>query len=138
MGYNLVEDKSFGPATEGAIIDFQKKNNLEVDGSCGPATMAKLDESIAKLHSSTSTNLSSGNGLNNAPQWTGSVSGNGLNVRTWAGTENPNIKNWPILNKDNLVDVCDTVKDNNSEDWYYIRIAGKYYGFVKAEFITKV
>lgn len=138
LGYNLVEDKSFGPATEGAIIDFQKKNNLEVDGSCGPATMAKLDESIAKLHSSTYTNLSSGNGLNNAPQWTGSVSGNGLNVRTWAGTENPNIKNWPILNKDNLVDVCDTVKDNNSEDWYYIRIAGKYYGFVKAEFITKV
>ena len=136
LGYHLAEDKSFGPATEGAIIDFQRKNNLEVDGSCGPATMAKLNKLVAKLNSSTSAN-SSGNELNRTPQWTGYVSGDGLNVRTWAGTENPNIKNWPTLNQGNLVDVCDTVRDSNSEKWYYIRIAGKYYGFVKAEFITK-
>ena len=24
-----------------------------------------------------------------------------------------------------------------SDKWYYIRIAGKYYGFVKGEFVTK-
>ncbi len=134
LGYHLAEDKSFGSATERAIIDFQKKNNLEVDGSCGPATMAKLDEAIAKLHPSTS----SGNGLNKIPQWTGCVTGNGLNVRTWAGISYPNIKSHPVLNKDNLVDICDTVKDKNKENWYYIRISEKYYGFVKAEYIKRV
>ena len=36
--YNLNIDGSFGPATEEAVKDFQKKEKLEVDGSYGPAT----------------------------------------------------------------------------------------------------
>lgn len=137
LGYNLAEDKSFGNATESAVIDFQRKNNLEVDGSCGPLTMAKLNELVSMLNSNLPTVSNTSGTLNKTPQWTGAVTGDGLNVRTWAGTENPNIKSYPIINKGNLVDVCDTVKDKNSEDWYYIRIAGKYYGFVKAEYIKR-
>ncbi len=57
--------------------------------------------------------------LNKTPQWTGCVTGNGLNVRTWAGIEHPNIKNWPTLNKGNLIGVYDTIKDSKSENWYY-------------------
>lgn len=35
-------DGSFGPGCDGAIRDFQKDNGLTADGSCGPATKAKL------------------------------------------------------------------------------------------------
>lgn len=71
------------------------------------------------------------------PKWVGKATCNGLNVRTWAGIENPNIKSYPILNYGNLVDVCDTVEDKDGFDWYYIRIAGKWYGFVHSAYITK-
>ena len=71
------------------------------------------------------------------PKWVGKVTASLLNVRTWAGTENPKIKSWPQLAKGNLVDVCDTVKAKDGKDWYYVRIAGKYFGFVSATYINK-
>ena len=72
------------------------------------------------------------------PKWTGVVYNCSLlNVRSWAGAENPTIKSWPKLAKGNEVDVCDTVKAKDGSDWYYIRIATKYYGFVKASYIKK-
>ena len=59
-------------------------------------------------------------------------------MRTWAGTEYDTIKSWPKLGAGNLVDVIDyTQKDKNGENWYYIRIANQFYGFVKAEFIAR-
>lgn len=72
------------------------------------------------------------------PKFVGKVTANKLNVRTWAGTENPQIKSYPVLAKGNLVDVCDTVKADGGTSWYYIRIAGKYFGFVSAKYIKKV
>jgi hypothetical protein len=35
-------DGDFGPATEGALKEYQQKKNLEVDAICGPATWASL------------------------------------------------------------------------------------------------
>ena len=35
-------DGSFGGATERALKKYQQANGLAVDGSCGPATWAKL------------------------------------------------------------------------------------------------
>lgn len=59
-------------------------------------------------------------------------------VKTWAGNENSCITSYPELNKGNLVDVCDTIKADNKAKWYYVRIAGKYFGFVPAKDIQKV
>lgn len=71
-------------------------------------------------------------------KFVGEVTADSLNVRTWAGTDNPIMKAYPRLARGNKVDVCDTVKDSKKEDWYYIKIAGKYYGFVSAKYIKKV
>lgn len=38
----VTADGSFGSKTDSAVRQFQKNNDLEVDGSCGPATWAKL------------------------------------------------------------------------------------------------
>lgn len=68
----------------------------------------------------------------------GKVTASVLNVRTWAGTEFPQIKSYPTLNRGNLVDVMNyTQKANDGSKWYYIRIAGKYHGFVSAEYIER-
>lgn len=71
--------------------------------------------------------------------YTGQVTASSLNVRTWAGAEYPNIKKYPTLNKGNKVDVMNfTQKAKDGVSWYYIRIAGKYFGFVSAKYIKKI
>lgn len=69
----------------------------------------------------------------------GKVSAASTVVRTWAGSNYPSIKKWPKLVKGNLVDVMNfTQKATNGASWYYVRVAGKYYGFVAAKDIKKV
>lgn len=66
------------------------------------------------------------------PKWVGSCTGNGVNVRNAPTTECGSLKEWPKLNKGNLVDVCDSWNG-----WYYIRIAGKHYAWISAKYIKK-
>ena len=61
-----------------------------------------------------------------------------LNVRIGAGTGKSKLAAYPLLKQRNLVDVCDTVHAADGTDWYYIRIAGKYFGYVCAKYISKV
>lgn len=75
--------------------------------------------------------------LGKLPKWTGKVTATELNVRSWAGTEYPTIKKYPKLARNNLIDICDTVKATDGAEWYYVRIINKYYGFVAARYITK-
>jgi len=51
--------------------------------------------------------------------------------------ESPVIKKWPLLREGNLVDICDTIKASDGSEWYYVRIAGKYYGFVATKYIKR-
>lgn len=86
----------------------------------------------------TATTTSDSSKPSKTPKWVGKVTASTLNVRTWAGTANAQLKSYPTLAKGNLVDVCDTVKASDKSDWYYIRIAGMYYGFASAKYIQKV
>ena len=71
--------------------------------------------------------------------YTGQITASSLNVRTWAGAEYPNIKKYPTLSSGNKVDVMNfTQKAKDGTSWYYIRIAGKYFGFVSAKYIKKI
>lgn len=71
------------------------------------------------------------------PRWIGRVTGDGVNVRRWAGTEYENIKSWPELSKNSLVDVCDQIKAVDDSSWYYIRIDGHIYGFAHSDYIEQ-
>lgn len=69
----------------------------------------------------------------------GKVTATVLNVRTWAGTEYPNIKKIPTLKQGKKVEVMNfTQKAKDGSSWYYIRINGKYFGFASAKYIQKV
>ena len=93
---------------------------------------------IAVTTGAKANTLSASTILSKTPKWVGKVTANTLNVRTWAGTEYAQLKSYPTLAKGNLVDVCDTIKAKNGASWYYIRIAGKYFGFVSTKYICKV
>lgn len=84
-----------------------------------------------------------GRTLHEEQQWIGECTADELNVRTWAGTENPNIRRWPIIEKGNRVGVCDSVKARDGSTWYYIVIANTLlpkpvHGFVSAKYIRRI
>lgn len=93
--------------------------------------------STSDNNSSSADSSSTSGGINKTPKWTGQVTKDSLPVRTWAGDSYDKIKSWPTLGNGNLVDVCDTIKASNGHAWYYIRIAGKFYGFVDSSYIQK-
>lgn len=111
-------------------------NGRYIRGYCLPDFESKATEAESSKPSGNTSSNTSGT-LNRTPKWTGVVTATELNVRKWAGKEYDNIKSYPVLGKGNEIDVCDSVKASNGDKWYYIRIAGKYYGFVHSDYIKK-
>lgn len=73
------------------------------------------------------------------PKWVGKVQHTGqISVKVNPGTEEALLSSYPKLNPGNLVDVCDEGTSKAGNKWYYIRIAGQYYGWVYAKRIVKV
>ena len=67
--------------------------------------------------------------------WVGKAYGLGgsrLNVRTGPGTGYGLLESWPKLGEGNLVDVT-----GESGDWYQVRIAGKYTGWVNKAYLKR-
>lgn len=105
----------------GIGIGWAATKYLQVDGAeSKPTTIANKQNKTQRL-------------------FVGKVSAASTVVRTWAGDNYPSIKKWPKLVRGNLVDVMNFIqKATNGASWYYVRIAGKYYGFVAAKNIKKV
>lgn len=84
---------------------------------------------------SPATTEQKGNTLNENSKWTGYVTADSLNVRTWAGVENDKCSFSP-LDRGTSVGVCDTINASDGSAWYYILYGGKH-GFVSAQYISK-
>ena len=126
-------DGDFGNNTYNALKEFQKDYNLKVDGIYG-------ENSDRELNIAYQTKKNKQTSIPNKQQllFYGVCTGNGVNVRTWAGTEHGNISAWPKLNKGNEVEVLNyTQKAKDGSPWYYVRIDGKWYGFVHSKYIKK-
>ena len=80
LGYKLgTVDGDFGGKTEAAVIAFQRDNNLDDDGICGPMTWKALDEAkyYHALVTASALNVRSGPGIANTVV---GVLGNGENI----------------------------------------------------------
>ena len=122
-GYNGAIDLDI------AYITKNKWNKL----AKGESITTEPEKNTATTESATNPPTS----LSRTPKYTGTAKRDGVEVKMWAGEENTNILSYPRLNTGNRVDICDSIKDKKGLNWYYIRIAGKYYGFVSVKDIEK-
>lgn len=68
----------------------------------------------------------------------GKVTASKLNVRKKPGTEHPLLPEYPMLNKDDLVNVLGVTKDTKGNRWYKVSITkNEYVGYVSAKYIIK-
>jgi hypothetical protein len=51
VGFSLKADGDFGPATNAAVLAFQKANDLQGDGIVGPKTFTALERVLSSVHS---------------------------------------------------------------------------------------
>ena len=70
-------------------------------------------------------------------RWVAECTGNGVYVRTDAGTEHPPIEGYPYLNKGNLVDIIGEKHAKDGVRWYHILIADKYRGYMIHSYLRK-
>lgn len=134
---------------EGNYGDAVKRRELQVNGryirgyicpkfdSKSSSAPAKTSTTLPVGKSKTKFTLSGTGKPKTAAYMKGKVTASTLNVRTWAGTENPNIKSHPVLKKGTTVSICDAIYDKNKSTWYYIKTADGHYGFVSGKFISK-
>ena len=81
-----------------------------------------------------SSSSGSGTSLSKTVKREGTVTAGLLNVRTWAGKENPLVKFTGPIPGGTKVGICDTIKAKAGSDWHYIKLNG-HYGFVSAKYI---
>ena len=122
---------------EGNYQDSVKRRQIQVGGRyirgfVVPKTEAKEEEKLEETKKE--EELKQSGTPSKTVQRTGTVIATALNVRTWAGTENPVVSFSP-LKKGTKVSICDTIKARDGSSWYYIKYQGKY-GFASAKYIN--
>lgn len=138
VGYKLTVDGIYGDNTLKAVKSFQTKykKELEVDGVAGKNTISKLDSVIAAQNKKISSTTSKA--PSKVRKFVGKVNKNNAPVRKNPGKKYAQLTSYPTLNKGNLVDVCDTIKSASGNDWYYICIGGKIYGYIFSGHVERV
>ena len=139
LGYSCGStgaDGSFGNNTLAALQKFQKEHKLSVTGKYNEENKVLL----TKLYKET---------INKVPQkdeqkeeekrlFVAKVTAAALYVRSGPGKDYNPISEYPILKQNNLIDVYKKVINAKKEEWWYIKIAGKYFGYSNANFLQRV
>lgn len=123
---------------------LNKDNLVDVIGVSGTRYQVKIaDKFVGYVEK---TNIKDPNAVVTKPSastskpkypFVGEVTASELNVRTGAGTNYGKLSSYSILKRGNLVDVLKAKKDTSGNKWYQVRIAGKYTGYVSAQYIKK-
>lgn len=126
---------------------LNKGNLVDVIGVSGTRYQVKIaDKFVGYVEKSnikdpnavvTKPSASTSKPANKIYPFVGEVTASELNVRTGAGTNHGKLSSYPILKRGNLVDVLKEKKDTSGNKWYQVRIAGKYTGYVSAQYIKK-
>lgn len=126
---------------------LNKGNLVDVIGVSGTRYQVKIaDKFVGYVEKSnikdpnavvTKPSVSTNKPVNKTYPFVGEVTASELNVRTGAGTNYGKLSSYPILKRGNLVDVLKAKKDTSGNKWYQVRIAGKYTGYVSAQYIKK-
>ena len=120
-GCNLETDGDFGELTKGALVSFQKAQGIKADGICGPQTWLRVYTFLTDVV----------NKLSKYPVSVGTVTASELNVRCFYSSVFGQVQEYPVLGQGNKIDIC-----GEYHDWYYIRIAGKIFGFVSKRYVA--
>jgi hypothetical protein len=78
-------------------------------------------------------------GIHNKTEWTGIVIEDTI-PRKYAGIGYDSLQSVKLITKNTKVGVCDTVRDDKGDNWYYISIDtvnGKKYGFIPSGIVEK-
>jgi hypothetical protein len=120
-GSNLELDGDFGEKTRNALIGFQIVKGIEADGICGPQTWLKVYNFLTDVV----------NKLSKKPVAVGTVTASELNVRCFYSSVFGQVQEYPVLGQGNKIDIC-----GEYHEWYYVRIAGKIFGFVSKRYVS--
>lgn len=133
-----------GTSKLSTYLKLNKGNLVDVIGVSGTRYQVKIaDKFVGYVEKS---NIKDPNAVVTKPSastsrpkypFVGEVIASELNVRIGAGTNYGKLPSYPILKRGNLVDVLKAKKDISGNKWYQIRIAGKYTGYVSAQYIKK-
>lgn len=133
-----------GTSKLSTYLKLNKGNLVDVIGVSGTRYQVKIaDKFVGYVEKS---NIKDPNAVVTKPSastsrpkypFVGEVIASELNVRIGAGTNYDKLPSYPILKRGNLVDVLKAKKDISGNKWYQIRIAGKYTGYVSAQYIKK-
>lgn len=139
-----VFTNSTGTSKLSTYPKLNKGNLVDVIGVSGTRYQVKIaDKFVGYVEK---TNIKDPNAVVTKPSastskpkypFVGEVIASELNVRIGAGTNYGKLPSYPILKRGNLVDVLKAKKDISGNKWYQIRIAGKYTGYVSAQYIKK-
>ena len=84
---------------------------------------------------SSSNNEDDGTSLNTTVRSKLYVKRNSTPLRTWAGSDESQLKSYPTVNKNQELGLCDTVKADDGSVWYFVKINDKY-GFVDSDDVS--
>ena len=113
------------------VVRVGRYYKVQIGAYTAEANARKLLEKVKSVgYPAFITRSSSGTTYNT---WVGCVTADKLNVRTGASADCPNLQEWPLLSKGNLIDII-----GESGDWYQIKIAGQYKGWASKKYIQKV
>lgn len=115
------------------IQENPKRQGWSAGAKYGPQILNILKDILNIKITTPSKSTTTSKTLNKTKKYIGTITADYLNIRSWAGINNPTVSFSPLKKKTN-VDICDQLTAADGTKWYYICYGGKY-GFASSKYI---